>query len=573
MEEFDPRDYFENPGSPRQKQYDALRMYYIEGISQEEAAARAGYSINTFRSLVRDFKAMKIDFFPVLKKGPKERRTPCAVAERIVTLRKENRSIYDIRDILEDAGTPVSIQTIDRIVRDEGFTKLPRRTVHERGITKRNTLLPEKSQQLDFKPDRFDCQVAGIYYFIPYMIQMGLDELVKDGSFPETSQISKLNSVFSILTLKLIGQERLSHIDNFNFDRGFGFFAGLNVLPKPSTISTYSYGIDKQSVNAFMHNFVTMIKALDGDYYGGETINLDFHVIPHFGEGLEKNWISTRNKQMTSALTFLAQDGESKMLNYANADIKRKDAPEEILRFVDHWLGIKGIVDQTLVFDSKLTTYPVLEQLDKDGVKFLTLRRRGEKLIKDALSTPDGWTSVKLDIPKRKYNRFKAYEHKIRLPRTDLWVTEIIIKDHGREEPTFVITNNFEWDITTVVTYYARRWRIENTISDLVDFFSLNSLSSPVTIRIYFDVLLTMVGAILYKLLAQDLKGYEQCTSKELFSKFINTPGKVVVEEDTVTVKMKKKASTPVLKSNEMFRQPWGVPWWDNKVLKFEWIS
>jgi len=136
-----------------------------------------------------------------------------------------------------------------------------------------------------------------------------------------------------------------------------------------------------------------------------------------------------------------------------------------------------------------------------------------------------------------------------------------------------VITNNFEWDITTVVTYYARRWRIENTISDLVDFFSLNSLSSPVTIRIYFDVLLTMVGAILYKLLAQDLKGYEQCTSKELFSKFINTPGKVVVEEDTVTVKMKKKASTPVLKSNEMFRQPWGVPWWDNKVLKFEWIS
>jgi hypothetical protein len=269
------------------------------------------------------------------------------------------------------------------------------------------------------------------------MLQLGLGRLIERSSFPGTSQLSKLNSLFSILTLKLIGQERLSHLYNFNFDRGFGFFAGLNVLPKPTTISSYSYGIDKQSVDAFMRDFVLPVKALDGNFYGGKTINLDFHTIPHFGEAppLEKNWVSARNKQMTGALTFLAQDGESKMLNYVNADVRREGAPGELLRFVDYWLGIKGVIDQTLVFDSKLTTYKVLEQLDRDGIKFLTLRRRGEKLIEEILSlAEDKWVQVKLDIPKRKYNKFKAYEHKIRLPRTDLQVNEIVIKDHWRAE-------------------------------------------------------------------------------------------------------------------------------------------
>jgi hypothetical protein len=82
-----------------------------------------------------------------------------------------------------------------------------------------------------------------------------------------------------------------------------------------------------------------------------------------------------------------------------------------------------------------------------------------------------------------------------------------------------------------------------------------------------------MIGATLYKLLAQDLKGYESCTSKELFGKFINTPGRVIVEGKTGRVKMRKKANTPVLKSNEMFRQSWEVPWWDNKIIEYEWIS
>lgn len=575
----DPALYFKKPQSPKQRQYEALRRYFIEELTMKESAETAGYSFYAFQSLIRDFKTGKIVFFPSQVKGPKERRTPILIKNKVIELRKRNNSIYDIEKMMKDAGTPVSIQTIDRILREEGFSKLPRRSNRDRGKTKRSTVIPEKAKRLDFSelPNcQFDCRIAGIFYFIPYMLQLDLNKLIAQSTFPETSQLGKLNSVFSILALKLIGQERLSHIDNYNMDSGFGLFSGLNYLPKPSTISKYSYGIDKQAIDAFMQDFVRGVKSFNPEFFNGETINLDFHTIPHFGEDppLENNWVSTRGKSMTGALTMLAHDGESKVLNYVNADIERKDAPTEILKFVEYWIEIKGVIDQTLVFDSKLTTYSILEEMDKDEIKFITLRHKGKSLIKEMLSLPkEKWKTINLKIPKRKYNKFKVYSHKRKLPRTKLEVNEIVIKDHGRENPTFVITNNFEWDVKKIVTLYAQRWRIENTIAELVKFFSLNSLSSPITIRIFFDVLLTMVGSTLYKLLTQELKGFKRCRSQTIFSKFINVPGKIVIDDEAIVVKLKKNAQTPVLKSNETFRKKWKIPWWNDRILRFEWIS
>ncbi len=275
------------------------------------------------------------------------------------------------------------------------------------------------------------------------------------------------------------------------------------------------------------------------------------------------------------------------MLNYANADIERSKASEEILKFVDHWMEIKGILDQTLVFDSRLTNYPVLKHLDGKDVKFITLRRRGGKMIEEVLSTMRGWKTVKVDIPKRKYTTFKAIDREADIDGMDL--REIVIYEHGRLRlkaedidlldsswllaelrPTFVISNNFEMPLERLVECYARRWRIENKLSELVDFFNLNALSSPVMIRIYFDVMLTVVADTLYRMFARDLHGFEYATPASLFSKFIDAHGKVVVKGDEVVVKTAKKANKPILKSLEVFQKGVKVPWWENKKLKFE---
>ncbi|MGP8337202.1 MAG: transposase [Methanosarcinaceae archaeon] len=511
--------------------------------------------------------------------GPNQRQTSDFIQERIISLRKSNHSIYDIKDILSEEGVRTSIQTINRITDAEGFTKLPRRTKEELGLTKKNTLLPQISTAIDFEQlesYKFECQVGGIYYFIPYILQTGLYELISSAPLPETSKLSKINSIFSILALKLIGHERLSKISSYNHDTGFGFFAGLNVPPKTTATSTYSYLVDKETIQSFMKEFISHMRSTYPQYYQGDTINLDFHAIPHYGEKseMDDNWVGARHQRLKSALTLFAQDGDSRRLLYANTDIDREDETNEIVNFVDYWTDVKGIIEQTLVFDSKLTTYEILEKLDIDNIKFITLRRRGKKLIKNANSIPDeDWIKVDLKKEKRKFNKFKMYESEIILPRTKFKVRQVIFKDHGRKLPTFLITNNFEIELETLALQYANRWLIENKFSELVDFFNLNALSSPFMIRIYFDVVLTIVADTLYRLLADDLKRFEDCTPKTIFSDIINCRCNGEVVGDEIIIKMKKKATTPIFKSNEIFQKSYLVPWLGNKRLRFDWIS
>ena len=578
MTSFEPYGFFQNPKTPQQRQYDALRDYYLNGLSQIEASKKHGYTPFSFQTLVRDFKKQKIVFFPPKKRGPRRKQIPDSIIDRAIDLRKKNYSINEIQDTLKQEGHNWSLDTISRVLRNEGFAKLPRISRDERGLSIKNTLLPPKATILNFNDIndyKFECKVGGIYYFIPYILQTGLYDLICNSPFPESSKLSKINSIFSILALKLIGNERLSKISSFNHDTGFGFFAGLNVPPKTTATSTYSYLIDKDTVQKFNQKFVSHMRSICPEYYIGETINLDFHSIPHYGDKsrMDRNWVGARHQRLKSALTFFAQDGESRHLLYANADIDRKDESNEIRNFVDYWVNVKGVIEQTLVFDSKLTTYPKLEDLDGMGIKFITLRRRGKKLVREAESIPEkDWIKVNLKKAKRKHNKFKMYEDEITLSRTKLKVRQVIFKDHGREEPTFLITNNFDIKLETLALQYANRWLIENKFAELVNFFNLNALSSPLMIRIYFDVMLTIVADTLYRLLAKDLKRFEDCTPKTIFSDFINCRCKGEVAGDEIIIKMKKKATTPILKSNEIFQKSYSVPWLGNKKIRYEWM-
>ena len=528
-DEFNPIEYFQNPKEPAQKRYEALRAYFLESLTQKEAAKRAGYSISTFQSLVSNFQNGKVEFFVKPQYGPNRRQASDFIHERIVSLRKSGHSVYEIKDILSKEGFGTSIQTVNRIIKDEGYAKLPRRTREELGITKKNMLLPPTSNAIDLdqiERFRFECQVGGIYYFIPYILQTKLYELISSAPFPETSKLSKINSILSILALKLIGHERLSKISSYNHDTGFGFFAGLNVPPKTTATSTYSYMVDKETIQSFMKEFISQMRTTYSQYYQGDTINLDFHSIPHYGEKseMEDNWVGAKHQRLKSALTLFAQDGESRHLLYANTDIDRIDESNEIVNFVNYWTNVKGIIEQTLVFDSKLTTYDILEDLDTRNIKFITLRRRGKKLIEDANNIPEkDWIKVDLKKEKRKFNKFKMYDSEITLPRTNFKVRQVIFKDHGRQVPTFLVTNNRDVKLETLALHYANRWLIENKFSELVDFFNLNALSSPFMIRIYFDVVLTVIADTLYRLLAKDLKRFEDCTPKTIFACLLYT--------------------------------------------------
>ena len=190
----------------------------MENRSTSAVAQQFGYSVSTVYSLIRDAKVGKLKLFPDVFKGPIERRTPLEMRERIINYRKENLSAKNISQRLLGEGVIVSERTVERVLTDAGFQKLSRRTNLERGIAYRNKIIPVRSKVLDLdrlKPFKVDCPVAGIFFFIPYIIESGVMDVVQKCALPNSNDINSTQACLSMLLLKLIGNERLSHMDAY----------------------------------------------------------------------------------------------------------------------------------------------------------------------------------------------------------------------------------------------------------------------------------------------------------------------------------------------------------------------
>ena len=106
-------------------------------------------------------------------------------------------------------------------------------------------------------------------------------------------------------------------------DEGLALFCGLNAMPKKSFLSEYSSRITRQTVSRLLASWHTRFA---GDaLFTGESLNLDFHSVPYFGEHplVQSHYLSKRSRRQPSILTFLAQDADSHVFCYANADIRK----------------------------------------------------------------------------------------------------------------------------------------------------------------------------------------------------------------------------------------------------------
>ena len=163
---------------------------------------------------------------------------------------------------------------------------------------------------------------AGVFLFLPLLAQLGFDQLVEQAGYPGTKMVPAANALMSLLVLKLLDKERLSHIDDFNCDEALGLFAGLNILPKKSFATDYSYrtvrasrktspGMGDKAVPSFVPR-------------EADSFSLDFHAIGHRGEetDLENHYQPLRHGQAgPSVLTFLRDGAKSRVLCYANANL------------------------------------------------------------------------------------------------------------------------------------------------------------------------------------------------------------------------------------------------------------
>lgn len=582
----DLNDYFKNPVSSRQRQYEAVRAVVYEKQSPQKVAKRYGYKTATLYALVRDARAGKLRLFPEIRKGPKQKRTPDDVQSGIVVLRKQGLSTAEIANVIADEeNVTISERTVERIVKDFGFGKLKRRTNRELGKTSKNKTIPDRSAHPDFaelEPFNVDCPVAGVFFFIPYVLESGILDIVKKCRLPESSDIGSVQACLSMLFFKLTGGRRLSHMGTYDREPGLGVFAGLNVLPKDTCMGTYSCRCSEDQLADLQTRVVSAFRKKYPGLYTGKFVNLDFHSIPHYGEEseMERVWCGARGKTLKGANTVFAQDADTNAILYTRADILRREESQEVLRFVEYWKsvksgkGVKGEVDETLVFDCKFSSYKVLDRLQDGKVKFVTLRKRYAKLVEDTLRLPKNvWEKVELSIPKRKYKKVSVYESEVLLSSCKNAFRQIVVKDHGRSTPTFILTNDDELGVKDVLEVYARRWRIENKFGEMVMFFNLNALSSPIMIRIHFDILWTVVADTLYHLFKKDLRRFEDKLSPQIFEKFVNMPGRVVYDGEKFVIKIRKRSHTPILRGVEKLQMPFNVPWLDNKPMEIEWTA
>ena len=553
--------FFLHPASQWQRRYEALRALFVERQPPKVVAQRYGYSPSYMRLLAHQFRHGKIDLAePPPEERSARRRISSEVRGKIIAWRRQQLSAGEIAQLLSEDGVEVSVRTVERVLAEEGFPKLARRTRLKIGLTVKNTKVPAKAERIELHSlngSRWESAGAGIFLFAPFLAQFKLDKLV--AGLPGTRSIAADNYLLSLLALKLLGTERLSHVGDHAFDPGVGLFAGLNVLPKSTALSTYGYSLDATHTESLQHSFVEEASALG--LYRKEVINLDFHTVPHFGDEsvLEKHWAGARNKVMKGALTLFAQDADSKLIVYTAADIQRQEADSQVLDFLAFWKEINPRSFPTLVFDSKFTTYENLAELDIMGINFITLRRRGRNLIKQSAELGP-WKRVQIPHAKRKYASPLVHDSLINLRGYPGRIRQVVMRDNGHEQPAFLITNDLESPVELVVGNYARRWRVENGIAEAVKFFNLNALSSPILIKVQLDVITTMIADTLYWMLAQKLRGFEKCDAPKLYRNFIRGNATVAVDNGQVTVTYPKRAHNPVLRAVPWDKLPPAIP-------------
>jgi transposase len=564
------RRFFGEPSSASQRQYEALRAYFLEQLPSGEAAKRFGYSAGTFRVLCHAFRRDELsEFFAVRQRGPQTQPKKSAAHEQIVALRKRNYSIYEISAALKEQGTPLSATAVGEVLAAEGFARLPRRRDDERlpriGPT---TEAVADVRNFSLSPREFTTRVGGLFLFVPDLVRFDSDLLAQRAKLPGSRMIPASHALRASLALKLWSIERKSHVMALVADEGLGLFCGLNVMPKKSFLSEYSSRITPLKVASLLGAWHAQ---LAGDkLFPGQSFNLDFHSVPYFGEHplIQSHYLPKRSRRQPSILTFLAQDADSQVFCYSNADIRKGEEADEVFRFIDFWTRQHGSAPQHLVFDSKLTTFEGLDRLDEDGIIFITLRRRSPALLKEIAELPaSAWRTVNLDLPQRKYRTPRVYEQKA-CPRQRTF-RQFFIKDLGHDEPTILLTNDRHSTPAQLIGRYAKRMLIENALSDAVRFFHIDALSSSVGFKVDFDMALLVLASGLYRLMANRMRGYDDAQARQIFRDLIDMSADVAISEREVTVRFHRRAHLPIVLASDLFKKSVSVPWWNGRQLRF----
>ena len=530
-------------------------------------------------------------FFVEPKTGPKTDRKKPKVREQVLRLRARGYADTDIHKALRLVGMGVSISLIDQILQEESLVGLTKRSREKRervkaeiqsgslcDLTGTPPAVPEEAivadtNELNLQDDRtLYSRVAGVFLFVPFLVQIGLDKIVATAGLSGSKMIPALSYVLSLLALKLLDKERKSHISDWNFDEVLGWFAGLNVLPKNTATTDYTYRLVNGEQNGLLAEWVRQSYPILCPQ-SASAFALDFHAIPHRGQdaALENHYVPMRGKAVKSVQSCFARAVDSAMLCYAGADLIRDQQEQVPLRFVDYWKSITGTKPDWLYFDSKMTTYSVLDQLRQDDINFITIRRRGDAIIRSIVNrAKSDWTSAVIDTQQRRHQRIRYLDDFVKLRNYTVPCRQVTVDGLGRSAPTLFLTDNEKVSGKEVITRYISRNYIENDLGINVNFFHLDCLASEVRLNVHTDVVMTVLANGCYRWLSRQLKGCEKMEPKQLYRKFVETGGHVNVSGKNIIVSLDRRSHNPIIAQARLDKKAISIPWLQGKMLRFE---
>src|SRR6266704_613272 len=298
-------EMFTAPEQVNHRRYEALRAFFVDGLGYERAGELFGYTRWTMVNLVRDYRAGKLDLFtPPRKPGPPPGTAPAKekVRGRVVELRRQGLSTYEISARLAAEGTPLNRTSVGQILTEEGFGRLLRHPEPEASASPatagRDTRLP-RAATLDFTtwPARVHTGMAGLLLAIPDLVALDLPALAKQAGYPGNSVVPATSWLLSRLA----------------------------TLPKKSALTEYSYRTSHDHQRAFLTGLDTAMITAGLATAEQAIFDLDFHAVMHWGQdpALERHYVPTRSQRARSVLTFFAQDTGTHNLVYANADVSK----------------------------------------------------------------------------------------------------------------------------------------------------------------------------------------------------------------------------------------------------------
>ena len=462
---------FQQPDSPAQRRYEICRAYFYESAPADEIAKRFHLHSCSVRAIVRDF-ARDPDvnsLFTATRPGPKASPKRDAIHERACELRRRGATLADIRAAPPSRTDSMSANRIssascaaqawprrDNIIRHRNRENTPTTIPSCRTSPTSGSWCSRTDGNFLQKSPASSCSFPCCWTWIcprPSAI----------AKLPGSKQIPPLQALLALLAPKLIGKRRISHICDLCNDEGAGLFAGLNVLPKTTYATDYSYKTERAMTDRLIAAVIAKIPLGDPPL----SFNLDFHAVPFRGDqpDLENHWVPMRNRALPSVMAFVAQAAGRRVICYATANILRDEADRMVPKFADYWKEQTGHYPARLLFDSRATTYAGLSQLTQRRVGFITIRRRGSGMLARVERLPaDRWQHCQITQAKGKRRQVQYVDEWVQLDGYDGTARQLIVTGLGHESPTFFLTNDLPQRQTAreVIQTYASRNHVEN---------------------------------------------------------------------------------------------------------------